>query len=97
MRKPNLIQCVFFPIMSLILIMFLANWLRDLIILEWDITIYFASGIGLIITVFIAFLSSFSIYCIIRLNGFLTDLLRVTKDDAKVKELIEEFNRIKYS
>ena len=84
----NLVQLVFFPIVSLVAIMGLSFWLRDLIILEWDITPQFASVIGWIINGFIIGLSMFVVYCIIKFNKIITKFV-------SPQELERELNLIK--
>jgi len=91
----NLVQLLYLPIFALGLIVFLANWLRDLIVLEWDITPQFASILGLIIMAIIVFMTGLIIYCIVKLYWVLTEVLRISKDDPVVKELIDELNKIK--
>ena len=84
----NLVQLVFFPIVSLVAIMGLSFWLRDLIILEWDITQYVASVIGWIINGFIIILSMFVVFCIIKFNKIITKFV-------SPQELERELNLIK--
>ena len=84
----NLVQLVFFPIVSLVAIMGLSFWLRDLIILEWDITPQFASVIGWIINGAIIALSMFVVYCIIKFNKIITKFVSPS-------ELERELNLIK--
>lgn len=68
----NLVQLIYFPIIFLFGIIFLGNWLRDLIILEWDISIYFANFIGYGIEIVITLMCLFVAYCIIKLNRIIT-------------------------
>lgn len=95
MWRPNFVQLIYIPIFLLGIIIFLSNWLRDLIILEWDITPQIASILGLIIVGFIVFFSGIIIYCIIKINWIMTEIMRITKDDPKVREFIKELNRLK--
>lgn len=94
-----MVQIIYIPIFLLGGIMFLSNWLRDLIILEWDITPQFASILGLIIVGIIAIFSGMIIYCIVSLNWILTQVISIAKEDPKVreriKELINDLNRLK--
>ena len=84
----NLVQLIYFPIVFLFGIILLANWLRDLIILEWDISIYFANFIGYFIMLVIAFMCLFVAYCIIKLNRIITKFV-------SEQELERELNVIK--
>jgi len=90
-----MVQIIYIPIFLLGGIMFLANWLRDLIVLEWDITPQIASILGLIIVGFIVIFSGIIIYSIIKLNWILTQIITITKDDPKVRQFMEELNSIK--
>ena len=84
----NLVQLIYYPIIGLIDIMGLGFWLRDLIVLEWDITPFFANIVGWIIIVFIIVISLFVIYCIIKMNRIITKFVSTT-------ELEKELNLIK--
>ena len=95
MWRPNMVQIIYIPIFLLGGIMFLSNWLRDLIILEWDITPFVASILGLIIVGFIVIFSGMIIYCIVKLNWILTQIITITKDDPKVREFLKELNDLK--
>lgn len=66
----------------------LSFWLRDLIILEWDITVEFANGLGYGLVIGIVFLCSFIIFAIAKLNSIITKFVSVS-------ELEEELNLIK--
>ena len=90
-----MVQIIYIPIFLLGGIMFLANWLRDLIVLEWDITPQIASILGLIIVGFIVIFSGIIIYSIIKLNWILTQIITITKDDPKVRQFMEELNSLK--
>ena len=93
----NLVQLLYVPIFALIAIIFLSNWIRDLIVLEWDIDILIASILGIIILGFIVLLVCLVIYCIAKLYSLLTEVIRLamSNDDAKITELINDLNRIK--
>lgn len=84
----NLVQLIYFPIVFLFGIIFLGNWLRDLIILEWDISIYFANIVGYFIVVAITIMCLFVAYCIIKLNRIITKFV-------SEQELERELNVIK--
>lgn len=93
----NLVQLLYVPIFALIAVIFLSNWLRDLIILEWNITPFVASILGIIILAGIVVLICLVIYCIAKLHANMTTLIRVALSGDKIalKALIEEFDRIK--
>jgi len=91
----NMVQLIYIPIFLLGAIVFLSNWLRDLIVLEWDITPQFASIFGLVLVGIIVVFSGVIIYCIVKLNWILTEVIRITKGDPVVKQFMEELNRIK--
>ena len=93
----NLVQLLYVPIFALIAIIFLSNWIRDLIVLEWDIDILIASILGIIILGFIVLLVCLVIYCIAKLYSLLTEVIRlaIAKDDVSLKALMDELNRIK--
>jgi len=95
--KFNLVQLLYVPIFALIAIIFLSNWLRDLIILEWDITPFIASILGIIILGIIVLAICLVIYCIAKLHANMTILIRValSGDKMALKELIAELDRIK--
>ena len=80
----NLVQLVFLPIVNLIIIIFLSNWLRDLIVLEWDITVYLAQVLGMIILGFIAIMVLFNIYCLIKLYYLITKFISAEKLEAEL-------------
>ena len=80
----NLVQLVFLPIVNLIIIIFLSNWLRDLIVLEWDITTYIAQVLGMIILAFIAVMVLFNIYCLIKLYYIITKFVSAEKLEAEL-------------
>lgn len=84
----NLVQLVFFSTIALIVIMGLTFWLRDLIILEWDITREFANLVGYGITVAIVVMCSFVIYAIAKFNSIITKYV-------SVQELEKELHLIK--
>ena len=84
----NLVQLVYFSNISLIIIMGLTFWLRDLIILEWDITEEFANFIGYGIAIVVVLMCSFTIFAIMKLNSIITKFVYVT-------ELEKELNLIK--
>ena len=84
----NLVQLIYFPIVFLFGIIFLGNWLRDLIILEWDISIWFANIVGYFIVVVITIMCLFVAYCIIKLNRIITKFV-------SEQELERELNVIK--
>jgi hypothetical protein len=91
LRKLNLVQLVFFPIGLQIVNIFLTNWLRDLVIPEWDILIRFpvlVQFLGLLIVGMIALTSIYSIYCLIKLYYIITKFVSTDK-------LEEELRRIK--
>lgn len=93
----NLVQLLYVPIFALIGVIFLSNWLRDLIILEWDITPFVASILGIVILAFIVACVCLVIYCIARLYWVMTEIIRlaISGDDKALRELINELNRIK--
>jgi hypothetical protein len=84
----NLVQLIYYPIISLMGIMGLGFWLRDLIVLEWNITPFIANIIGWVLVVFIILLSLFIIFCIIKMNRIITKFVSTT-------ELERELNLIK--
>ena len=84
----NLVQLVYFSIISLICIMGLSFWLQDLIILEWDITIEFANLVGYILVVVIILECCSIIFAIAKLNSIITKFVSVS-------ELEQELNLIK--
>lgn len=84
----NLVQLIYFPMVFLFGIIFLGNWLRDLIILEWDISIYMANLIGYGIEGAITIMCLFVAYCIIKLNRIITKFV-------SEQELERELNIIK--
>ena len=90
-----MVQLVYIPIFLLGGIIFLSNWLRDLIVLEWDITPQIASILGFVIIGVIVIFSGIVVYCIVKINWIITEIVRISKDDPKVKEFMQELNRIK--
>ena len=62
----------------------LSFWLRDLIILEWDITPQFANGVGYGIVVAIVILCFFVMYPTIKLNRLIT---KFVSEEQLEKEL----------
>ena len=66
----------------------LSFWLRDLIILEWDITVEFANLVGYGITIVIIVMCCFVIFTIAKLNSIITKFV-------SVQELERELNLIK--
>lgn len=91
--RMSLVQLIFFPIAEILAIFFLSNWLRDLIVLEWDILIenqMFATGLGLGIWGLIVVLGVHIIYCLIKLYYLTTKYI-------SDEELEKELTRIKSS
>ena len=89
--KLNLVQLVFFPIAEILIIFFLANWLRDLIVLEWELLLnneLLTQGLGLIIMSIIVTLGIHIIYCIIKMYYITTKFISAEK-------LEQELNRLK--
>ena len=84
----NLVQFILFPIFSLVGIMGLSWWLRDLIVLEWDISVFFASILGYVISIVIVVLCCFDIFAIIKLYRIITKFV-------SAQELERELNLIK--
>lgn len=72
----------------MICIMGLGFWLRDLIVLEWEITTQFANYLGYGIMITMIILCCFVIFTIIKLNRIITKFV-------SVDELESELNRIK--
>ena len=66
----------------------LSFWLRDLIVLEWDITQEFANILGYGLVIAIIFLCCFIIYAIAKFNSIITKFV-------SVQELERELNLIK--
>ena len=66
----------------------LAFWLRDLIILEWDITQEFANLVGYGLVIAVILLCSFVIFAIAKFNSVITKFVSVS-------ELEKELNLIK--
>lgn len=66
----------------------LSFWLRDLIVLEWDISLEFANGLGYVLIVGIVVFCCFVIYTIAKLNSIITKFVSVS-------ELEEELNLLK--
>ena len=83
----NLVQLVFLPIVNLIIIIFLSNWLRDLIVLEWDISVYLAQVLGMVILAFIAVMVMFNIYCLIKLYYIITKFISAEKLEAELYKI----------
>ena len=97
MRRLNLEESVYWSILAIIGIVLLADRLRDLIILEWDISIYWAAIIGWVLIGMIGFLACFIIIRIVKLNNVITAIIalyRQGKSD-KLDEFITELNRLK--
>ena len=97
MRRLNLEESVYWSILAIIGIVLLADRLRDLIILEWDISIYVAAIIGWVLIGLIGFLGSFIIIRIVKLNNVITNIIALyrQKKDAKLDDFINELNRLK--
>ena len=97
MRRLNLEESVYWSILAVIGIVLLADRLRDLIILEWDISIYVAAIIGWVLIGLIGFLGSFIIIRIVKLNNVITNIIALyrQKKDAKLDDFINELNRLK--
>ena len=93
----NLVQLLYVPIFALIAVIFLSNWLRDLIILEWEITPFIASILGIVILVFLVLLICLVIYCIAKLYWIMTEIIRLSLsgDNNAVRDLVAELNRLK--
>ena len=66
----------------------LGFWLRDLIVLEWEIDIIFANYLGYAIMIVMIIFCCFIIYVIIKLNRIITKFVSAT-------ELEKELNLIK--
>ena len=81
----NLVQLVYFSIISLICIMGLGFWLRDLIILEWDITSEIANLIGYGLVIVIIMLCSFVIFAITKFNSIITKFVSVQELERELK------------
>ena len=96
-RRLNLEESVYWSILAVIGIVLLADRLRDLIILEWDISIYVAAIIGWILIGLIGFLACFIIIRVVKLNNVITNIIALYRQgkDAKLDEFINELNRIK--
>ena len=96
-RRLNLEESVYWSILAVIGIVLLADRLRDLIILEWDISIYVAAIIGWVLIGLIGFLGSFIIIRIVKLNNVITNIIALyrQKKDAKLDDFINELNRLK--
>ncbi len=84
----NLVQLILYPIFSLVGIMGLSWWLRDLIMLEWNITVQVAAGLGYGISIAIILLCCFNIFAIIKLYRIITKFVSTS-------ELEGELNLIK--
>jgi len=80
----TLVQLIYFPIVLLFGIIGLSGWLRDLIILEWDITPQFANGIGYGILALIIVMCLFVVFCVIKLNRIIT---KFVSEEQLEKEL----------
>jgi len=96
-RRLNLEESVYWSILAIIGIVLLADRLRDLIILEWDISIYWAAIIGWVLIGMIGFLACFIIIRVVKLNNVITNIIALYRQgkDAKLDEFINELNRIK--
>ena len=97
MKRLNLEESVYWSILAVIGIVLLADRLRDLIILEWDISIYVAAIIGWILIGLIGFLACFIIIRVVKLNNVITNIIALYRQgkDAKLDEFINELNRLK--
>ena len=84
----NLVQLIYFPIILLVGVMGLGFWLRDLIVLEWDISQEFANIVGYILVILMIFACLFVIFCIVKLNRIITKFVSET-------ELEQELNLLK--
>jgi len=84
-------------ILAVIGIVLLADRLRDLIILEWDISIYFAAILGWILIGLIGILGCFIIIRMVKLNNVITNIIALYRQgkDTKLDDFINELNRIK--
>ena len=83
----NLVQLIYFPMVFLFGIIFLGNWLRDLIILEWDISIYVANLVGYGIEIGITLMCLFVAYCIIKLNRIITKFVSEQELERELHEI----------
>lgn len=97
MKRLNLEESVYMSILAVIGIVLLADRLRDLIILEWDISIYVAAIIGWVLIGLIGFLGCFIIIRVVKLNNVITNIIALYRQnkDAKLDEFINELNRLK--
>jgi len=97
LRRLNLEESVYMSILAVIGIVLLADRLRDLIILEWDISIYFAAILGWILIGLIGILGCFIIIRMVKLNNVITNIIALYRQgkDTKLDDFINELNRIK--
>ena len=97
MRRLNLEESVYWSILAVIAMVVLADRLRDLIVLEWAISIYLAAILGWIVIGFIAAIAGFLIIRIVKLMAIITTIISLyrQKDNAKLDAFIAELNRLK--
>ena len=97
LRRLNLEESVYWSILAVIAMVVLADRLRDLIVLEWDISIYLAAILGWFVIGIIAAIAGFLIIRIVKLMGIITTIISLyrQKDNAKLDAFIEELNRLK--
>lgn len=91
--KLTLVRLVFIPILSFVLIIFLANGIRELIIPEWQGIIdqpIWATVIAWIELVGVVTLSIISIYCLVVLYYVLTKYVSVDKLEEALRALKED-------
>ena len=62
----------------------LSWWLRDLIMLEWDITVQLAAGLGYGISITIILLCCFVIFAIIKLYRIITKFVSAEQLDREL-------------
>ena len=62
----------------------LSFWLRDLIVLEWDISQTFANVLGYALVVVIILLCCFIIFAIAKLNSIITKFVSVSELEAEL-------------
>ena len=65
----------------------LGFWLRDLIVLEWEIDIIFANYLGYAIMIVMIIFCCFIIYVIIKLNRIITKFVSVEELERELNEL----------
>ena len=83
----NLVQLILYPIFSLVGIMGLSWWLRDLIMLEWDITVQVAMILGYFISITIILLCCFVIFAIIKLYRIITKFVSTSELEGELNLL----------